>query len=135
LIGLQVVIVSRTTQKRIDWTGRDLSSVELGAEALWMTTSSSVSQGEVAAKRHALFDQCVKPSADSQSALIDFHASSEPQEAWWSPWMAREHAHTKSMTQISLTPDQNQLHYWDRAHVEAHGLTPPQYTFVATPST
>lgn len=128
------VIVSRAAQMRIDWTGRELSSLELCAEAFWMTTSSSVSEREVAAKRRGLFDQLVRPSADSQSALIDFHTSSQPQEAWWSPWMTREHAHTKSMTQICLTHHENHLHYWDRAHVEAHGHTPPQYRFVAMPA-
>jgi hypothetical protein len=116
------VILSRGDAMRLDWTGTFLHSEVIPNQQSWMITSSSICEPDVRAKRMQLFDQTLMGGNPSAQKLAQFHAQSSPTDAWWSPWMARPLAHTKSITQVQLEPDTSQMRYWDRLAILEAGL-------------
>jgi uncharacterized protein with NRDE domain len=117
-----LVVISRVALIRLDWTGTQATTQTIENAALWMATSSSLSQTDVLAKRHQLLNETVQGQEEQVEALARFHTHSKPIDTWWSPWMARPNAHTKSVTQVSLQADGNRLAYWDRSAIELSGL-------------
>lgn len=127
------VIVSLDTQVRLDWTGSEIVSSEpvKGCETKksCMTTSSSVLAADVSARRYRLFQSLTQDRGHDLETLAQFHTSSNHEDSWWTPWMARETAHTKSVTRLELSDGRLRLRYWDRSTVEQSGLD-PQSQFV-----
>jgi hypothetical protein len=121
------VLVSHVSATKLDWTGNQMLLAPIDQSATWMTTSSSVAQVEVKAKRKDFFDRTMKQLGAPTDLIRRFHTTSTSEDAWWSPWMARENAHTKSVTQVWLEPHGNQMHYWDRAAICEHGLVAPSF--------
>ncbi len=117
------IILSLDHQVRLDWTRTELLTERLPLQRAWMTTSSSVSQTEVKAERANLFNEAVIEGEELASGLQQFHAMATPDDAWWSPWMERPLAHTKSITQVLLRPDTSEMRYWDRSAVLERGLS------------
>jgi uncharacterized protein with NRDE domain len=116
------VFLSRGDAVRLDWTGVSLLTEIIPNQPSWMITSSSISELDVRAKRTHLFDETLTSGDPSVDKLAQFHAQSSPADAWWSPWMARPLAHTKSITQIQLEPTTSQMRYWNRQSILEAGL-------------
>jgi Transport and Golgi organisation 2 len=121
------VILSRGDAVRLDWTGASFLSEVIPNLPSWMITSSSISEPDVRAKRSHLFDETLTSGDPSADKLAQFHAQSSEVDAWWSPWMARPLAHTKSITQVLLEPNTSQMRYWDRQAVIENGLVAAPY--------
>jgi hypothetical protein len=116
------VILSLGDAIRLDWTGTFLHTEAIPSQQSWMITSSSICEPDVRAKRMQLFDQTLMGGNPSAQKLAQFHAQSSPADAWWSPWMARPLAHTKSITQVQLEPDTSHMRYWNRLAILEAGL-------------
>jgi uncharacterized protein with NRDE domain len=116
------VILSRGDAICLDWTGTSLLTEVIPSQPSWMITSSSICETEVRAKRTQLFDQVLRDGDPSADRLAQFHAQSSEVDAWWSPWMARPLAHTKSITQVLLEPNTSQMRYWNRQSILEAGL-------------
>jgi uncharacterized protein with NRDE domain len=124
-----LVVISNVALIRLDWTGIRATTETVENAALWMATSSSLSQVEVLTKRHQLFEETVRGHENQIEALAKFHTQCAPDDAWWSPWMARPNAHTKSVTQVWLhsngNGNGNGMNYWDRDTIEQSGFASP----------
>jgi hypothetical protein len=121
------VLLSREDTIRLDWTGTRLLTEVIANQPSWMITSSSVSECEVRTKRNQLFIETPPGFETVEKRLARFHAQSAPSDAWWSPWMQRPLAHTKSITQVLLEPHTSQMRYWDRQAVLVAGLVDAPY--------
>lgn len=108
------LIVSLDGAACIDWTGAQCRKREFHHPTPWMMTSSSWRFEAVSAWRQALFEDILVRSQPSHAALSDFHCAIRDGEEAWAPMMRREDAHTKSVTQIILRPQDAELRYWTR---------------------
>lgn len=122
------LIVSAEGAVRIDWTGAKASTRELHQRTPCMMTSSSWRFEAVTAWRQALFENKLVRSQPSHGALSDFHCAIHDGEEAWAPMMRRENAHTKSVTQVILRPEDAELRYWTRDDAIERRLDNPAHT-------
>lgn len=95
------------------WNGESLKKDVLSAKDWHFTTSSSVHQADVTAKRKKAFQRWLHDGARFlPNGLPSFHVEPLGLAPDSAVLMTREHSHTKSCTQIIIGGDAPRMKYW-----------------------
>ena len=100
----------------MEWTGAALHG-DFEAEERRPLVSSSVAQGEASRARKALFKQ-FRATGLTRDALVDFHASHDPERGALSTCMHRQDAATVSFTAIDVSRSEVRMSYQQGAPCE-----------------
>lgn len=109
-----LLLASVDNARRFEWEGAgQLLSHPIDADR-WMVTSSSWNTEAVLEWRRAEFTRWLDGGCEFDGELPAFHLLQPEGMAEWSPLMAREKTHTRSITQVRLTkaPPQAEMRYW-----------------------
>lgn len=108
-----LIVLSRENSYRFDWDGAQSFIAPLPRSGWYMTTSSSEDAVNVRHYRWELFDDWLLSGASYWGSLPGFHLSHDEGEPSKSPFMRRPNRHTKSITQINVSPAHAELVYYD----------------------